>query len=85
MNRVFFEEFFAKRGEAIEPNAKGEVMVRCPFPHDKGYEQHASASFNVHKRIYKCFACSAEGREQGMSEIAFIAKVYDTTYENAAN
>lgn len=81
---MFFEEFFTKRGEAIEPNAKGEVMVRCPFPHNKGYEQHASASFNVHKRIYKCFTCSAEGREQGMSEIAFIAKVYDTTYENAA-
>ena len=81
---MFFEEFFAKRGEVIEPNQKGEVMVRCPFPHNKGYEVHASASFNVHKRVYKCFACSAEGREEGMSETSFIAKVFDTSYDNAA-
>lgn len=81
---MFFEEFFLKRGESIEPNNQGEVMVRCPFPHDKGFETKASASFNEKKRIYKCFACAAEDRERGMSETAFIAKVYDTTYDNAA-
>jgi 5S rRNA maturation endonuclease (ribonuclease M5) len=81
---VFFEEFFIQRGEAIEPNSQGEVMVKCPFPHDKGYEKHASASFNVNKRIYKCFACTAEERDKGMGETSFIARVYGTDYDSAA-
>ncbi len=81
---MFFEEFFLKRGESIEPNARGEVMVRCPFPHEKGYEEHASASFNVNKRTFKCFTCTAENRERGMSETSFIAKVYGTDYDSAA-
>jgi hypothetical protein len=81
---MFFEQFFKNRGENIEPNQRDEVQVRCPFPHDKGYEEHASASFNTKKRIYKCFACTAEDRDKGMSETSFIAKVFNTTYENAA-
>lgn len=81
---MFFEEFFLKRGEDVVPNGKGEVMVRCPFPHDKGFDTNASASFNAKRRIFKCFACAAEERENGMSETAFIAKIYDTTYDNAA-
>lgn len=80
---VFFEEFFQNRGESIEPNGKGEVMVCCPFQHDKGYETKASASFNKEKRIFKCFACAAEDREKGMSETAFISRIYDTSYDNA--
>jgi DNA primase len=81
---MFFEEFFSKRGESIEPNGRGEVQVKCPFPHDKGYDTHASASFNVTHRIFKCFTCTAEERERGMSETSFIARVYGTSYENAA-
>jgi hypothetical protein len=81
---MFFEQYFKKRGENIEPNAKGEVQVRCPFPHDKGSEdQNASASFNTKHRIYKCFTCTAEGRDEGMSETSFISRVFSTTYENA--
>lgn len=81
---MFFEQFFSNRGEEIQPNQRGEVQIRCPFPHDKGLETNASASFNVNKRIYKCFACTAEDRDSGMSETSFIAKVFGTTYENAA-
>lgn len=81
---MFFEEFFRNRGENIEPNIQSEVMVRCPFPHDKGLERQASASFNTKRRIYKCFACAAEDRERGMSETAFIAKLFGTNYDNAA-
>jgi predicted ATP-dependent protease len=81
---MFFEQYFKKRGEQVEPNGRGEVQVRCPFPHDKGLEENASASFNIERRIFKCFACSAEDRDQGMSETSFIAKIYETTYDNAA-
>lgn len=81
---MFFEEYFAKRGEDVKPDPRGEVMVRCPFPHDKGLEEHASASFNVNQRIYKCFACAAEDRERGMGETSFVAKIYGTDYDNAA-
>lgn len=81
---MFFEEFFKNRGENIEPNQYNEVVVKCPFPHDKGFEENASASFNTKKRIYKCFACTAEDRDKGMSETSFISKVFDTTYDNAA-
>jgi predicted ATP-dependent protease len=81
---VFFEQFFLKRGEDIQPNHQHEVMVKCPFEHDKGFETQASASFNTKKRIFKCFACTAEDRERGMGETSFIAKIYDTTYDNAA-
>lgn len=81
---MFFEQYFKHRGEQVEPNARNEVMVRCPFEHDKGYEQQASASFNTKRRIFKCFACAAEDREDGMSETSFISKIFDTTYDNAA-
>lgn len=80
---LFFEEFFLKRGESIEPNGQGEVIVKCPFPHDKGEDTHASASFNIQRRVFKCFTCTAEERDKGMSETSFVAKVYDTTYDNA--
>lgn len=80
---MFFEQFFKSRGENMEPNARGEVQVKCPFPHSKGMEENASASVNLKRRIYKCFACTAEGREEGMSETSFISKAFDTTYENA--
>jgi DNA primase len=60
------------------------VQVRCPFPHDKGLENNASASFNTKHRIYKCFACTAEDRDSGMSETSFVSKVFKTTYDNAA-
>lgn len=79
----YFEEFFRQRGEAIEANSQGEVIVKCPFPHDKGYENHASASFNREKRIYKCFTCTAEDRDKGMSEVSFVAKIYGCSYEDA--
>lgn len=81
---MFFEQFFSNRGEEIQPNQYNEVVVRCPFPHDKGYEENASASFNTKHRIYKCFACTAEDREKGMSETSFISKLFSTTYESAA-
>jgi hypothetical protein len=81
---MFFEEYFKNRGESIEPNTQNEVQVRCPFPHDNGHiEKNASASFNIKRRIYKCFTCAAEDRELGMSETAFISKVFETTYDNA--
>jgi hypothetical protein len=72
---MFFEDYFKNRGESIEPNTQNEVQVRCPFPHDNGHiEKNASASFNIKRRIYKCFTCAAEDRELGMSETAFISK-----------
>lgn len=81
---MFFEQFFKNRGESIEPNQNNEVQVRCPFPHDKGLEENASASFNVKHRIYKCFACTAEDRDNGMSETSFVSRVFNTTYDSAA-
>lgn len=80
---MFFEQFFSKRGEHMEPNSRGEVQVCCPFPHDKGLEENASASVNLEHRIYKCFACTAEDRERGMSETSFISKVFNCSYEHA--
>src|SRR4051794_14661658 len=81
---MFFEQYFKNRGESIQPNANSEVQVRCPFPHDKGTEDvNASASFNTKRRIYKCFTCTAEARDDGMSETSFVSRVFDTTYENA--
>lgn len=80
---MFFEEYFQKRGEEVTPNSQNEVQVKCPFPHAKGLEEHASASFNVKRRIYKCFACAAEGLDDGMSETSFIGKLYHVDYETA--
>lgn len=79
----FFEQFFQNRGESIEPNHQNEVQVRCPFPHDKGLETNASASFNVKHRIYNCFACTAEDRDTGMSETSFISRIFGSTYDDA--
>lgn len=82
---MFFESYFKNRGENVEPNQRGEVQVRCPFPHDNGLDKNASSSFNANRRIFKCFTCAAEGREEGMSETSFISKVFECSYDDAVN
>lgn len=59
--------------------------VCCPFEHSKGFETRPSAHVNLNKAVYHCKTCQAEGRfdNGGLSEVSFIAKLYDISYENA--
>lgn len=74
----FFERFFGISEDA------DEVAVRCPFPHrtESGleyFETNPSAHVNTKQRLFHCKVCN-----QGHSETAFIAKVLECTYGNAA-
>jgi DNA primase len=81
---MFFEQFFSNRGEDTTPNELGEVNVQCPFPHSDGLpSDKRNAWYNDEKRVFHCFACAAAERSKGMSEITFIAKLYNTTYDHA--
>lgn len=75
----FFEQFFGE----LSPNTSGEANVLCPFPHDKGYETHPSAHVNLEKRVFHCKTCAAEGRFNGLSEAAFVARLYNLPYRQA--
>jgi DNA primase len=76
-----FEKLFPNL--VVKPN--GEANVCCPFLHDKGYEQNPSAHINVEKRLFHCKTCQAEGRfdNGGLSEIGFVARYYNISYEQA--
>jgi hypothetical protein len=80
----FLETYFYERGP-FEPNTQGEASVMCPFPHDKGFETRPSAHVNLKKSLFHCKTCQAEGRfnDGGLSEIGFIAKLYNLSYEQA--
>lgn len=74
----FFERYFGISEDA------DEVAVRCPFPHrtESGleyFETNPSAHVNTKQRLFHCKVCN-----QGHSETAFIAKVLECTYGNAA-
>ena len=80
----FFDRFFSERG-SYTPNSQYEASVLCPFPHDKGYETRPSAHVNVKTGLFHCKTCRAEGRfnQGGLSEIGFMAQVYNVSYERA--
>lgn len=73
----FFERYFG-----IDETGE-EVAVCCPFPHHTANgieytESHASAHVNTKNRLFHCKVCNT-----GLSEVAFIAKLYECTYGNA--
>lgn len=75
----FFEAYFSD----VTFKTSGETAVCCPFPHhdlagNLYQEQVASAHINVDKGIFHCKVCST-----GLSEVGFIAKVLDLTYQRA--
>lgn len=80
----FLQRFFEDRGTVhVKPN--GEADVLCPFEHDKGFEIHPSAHINIAKGVFHCKTCAAEGRfsDGGMSEAAFVARMYRVSYAQA--
>lgn len=80
----FLELFFSERGD-FTPKPNGEVDVKCPFPHSKGYETRPSAHVNINKHVFHCKVCQAEGRfeDGGLSEVGFIAEWYGVKFEEA--
>jgi hypothetical protein len=80
----FLRTFFEER-EALTVKTNNEADVRCPFPHDKGYETRPSAHVNLELGVFHCKTCAAEGRwnHGGLSEIDFLAKVYNLPYAQA--
>jgi len=85
MQRGQFLRIFFEKRETLTPNARGEIPVRCPFPHDKGYEVNPSAHINLSKGVFHCKTCRAEDRfnEGGLSEIGFVSELYSLSYEEA--
>lgn len=81
MGGIFFTQYF----DTLSPKSNGECVVICPFPHDKGYETRPSAHVNLDKGVFHCKTCSAEGRfkDGGLSEIGFVAEVYNINYASA--
>lgn len=77
----FFKSYF--KDAVIKPN--NEMDVLCPFEHSKGFETRPSAHVNINKTVFHCKTCQAEGRFEngGLSEVNFIAKLYNISYENA--
>lgn len=76
-------EFFSWHFKNPTLKTNGEADVLCPFEHDKGYDTRASAHINLEKGVFHCKTCSAEGRNDGMSEVGFISQLYGITYEKA--
>ncbi len=76
----FFQGYF---NGSVKPN--GEMDVLCPFEHSKGFEKRPSAHVNTYKNVFHCKTCQAEGRfdNGGLSEVGFIAQIYEISYENA--
>lgn len=77
MELGFFEEFVNnqyknKMIKTKNPNHKGDVMVCCPFPHQK-YDENwnmeeyveniPSAGINLDKRLFNCLVCGRGGNE----------------------
>lgn len=81
----FLEYFFSHVNELGEPNTQGEYAVRCPFEHDKGYDQNPSAHVNLDKGIFHCKTCLAEGRfgNGGLSEVQFLSTYYNVSRRDA--
>jgi hypothetical protein len=80
----FLERFFSERGP-FTPNIRNEAAVCCPFLHNKGYETRPSAHVNLKEGLFHCKTCQAEGRFKngGLSEVEFISKTQNVTYEEA--
>lgn len=88
MELGFFEEFIEnqynnKLIKTKNPNPKGEVMVCCPFPHERlnenweketYHESIPSASINLDKRLYNCLVCG-----EGSNELTFAQRVTGKT------
>ncbi|MBI4245249.1 MAG: hypothetical protein HY606_14255 [Planctomycetes bacterium] len=58
----------------------GEYIFRCPkHSNDDGYDEHPSFSYNVEKRVGKCFSCHFSGNDISIAEA--LSFEYDTTNE----
>ncbi len=81
----FLDYFFSHANELGEPNTQGEYAVRCPFEHDKGFDQNPSAHVNLDKGIFHCKTCLAEGRfgNGGLSEVQFLSTYYNIPRRDA--
>lgn len=63
---------------------KEETMVCCPFPHQtvnglEYYETNPSAGINLGKGLFHCLSCGSS-----FSEVGFIAKILNCSYETAS-
>ena len=76
-------EFFSWYFKNPTLKTNGEANVLCPFEHEKGYDTRPSAHINLEKGLYHCKTCAAEGRHNGMSEVGFIAELYNISYEQS--
>ena len=79
MNNRFFEYYFSDY--SFE---KTETAVCCPFTHHTesgvGYkETNPSAHINLDKGLFHCKVCN-----KGLSTIAFIAQIFECSYEAAS-
>lgn len=91
----FFEDYLDKlyNEKVIStpyPDEKGNVLIRCPFPHTKEYlneqtweinkvtyyEKIPSSSINLEKRCFHCFVC-----DNALNEIDFACKITHKTKE----
>lgn len=80
----FLQHYFEERGMLhVKPNNEADVL--CPFEHEKGFETRPSAHINTDKGVFHCKTCAAEGRfnEGGLSEAAFVSKIYSVSYTQA--
>lgn len=80
----FLLQFFEER-DTVTVKSNNEADVKCPFPHDKGYETRPSAHINIDKGVFHCKTCRAEGRwnKGGLSETDFVSKYYNLSYAQA--
>lgn len=76
----FFKSYF---GTEFKVYQSGEMAVKCPFPHtdaegNRYYETNPSAHINIEKDLFHCKVCG-----QGLSEVAFLAKLQGLSYRDA--
>ena len=76
----FFYKYF---GQDNHINDKGEMFVRCPFPHydndgNMYYEVNPSAHINTKESLFHCKVCS-----EGMSEAKFVSRIQGISYKEA--
>lgn len=76
----FFYNFF---GRGHHENDKGEMFVKCPFPHtdENGqpyYEENPSAHINIDRSLFHCKVCGKKG-----SEVSLLSEIQGISYKEA--
>jgi hypothetical protein len=76
----FFNKYF---GTDHHINDRGEMFVKCPFPHfnEKGetyLEENPSSHINLERSMFHCKVCG-----KGMSEASFLSKLQGISYKES--